>query len=115
MTPSPSRLVLALAVLWMAAMTWRIYPQFGDTIRVEGRLTTVSDYVGRTCGQRVGPAASTCLGEAAETAQLGLREEQGKSLLLILAPLVIYVLLWWPVRLARAHARRRRRGIFRAA
>jgi len=107
MTSSPSRLFLVLVVLWMGATTWRIYPQFGDTIRVEGRLTTVSDYIGEMCGQRVGPAAVTCLDEAGEAAQLRLRAEQGKSLLLILAPLLFYVGLWWPARLVQERIRRR--------
>jgi hypothetical protein len=107
MISSPSRLFLVLAVLWMGAMTWRIYPQFGDTIRVDGRLTTVSDYIGEMCGQRVGPAAATCLDEAEEAAQLRLREEQGKSLLLILAPLLFYIVLWCPMRLASERFRRR--------
>jgi hypothetical protein len=107
MTGRHARLYLVLAALWMAAMTWRLYPQFGDTIRVDGRLTTVSAYLGETCGQRVGPAASTCLDEASEQAQLQLRVEQGKSVLLILAPLLAYA-VWWPLQLLR---RRVRRGV----
>ena len=110
MSGAPSRLFLLLAALWMLAMTWRIYPQFGDTIRVDGRLTTVADYLGDVCGQRVGPAASTCIDEAGEAAQLRLRQEQGKSVLVILAPLLFYVVLWWPARLLRERFRPLRRG-----
>jgi len=88
----PSRLFLAFAVLWMAAMTWRVYPQFKDTIRVDGRLTTVSAFLDDSCGQRVGPGAATCLAETGEQAQLLLRSEQGKSIFLIIAPSICYLL-----------------------
>jgi hypothetical protein len=110
MTAAPSRLFLALAALWMLAMTARLYPQFGDAIRVDGRLTTVSAYLGEVCGQRVGPAAATCLDETGEEAQLQLRREQGRSVLVIVAPLLFYVGLWWPARLLRERARALRRG-----
>lgn len=109
MIRAPGRLFLVLAALWMVAMTWRLYPQFGDTIRVDGRLTTVEDYIDDACGARVGPAASTCLGETAEAAQLRLRQEQAKSVLLILAPLLAYLVLWCAAQMLGA------RGIFRAA
>ncbi len=95
------RLFLTLAALWMLAMTWRLYPQFGDTIRVEGRLTIVSSYLSERCGQRVGPAAVTCLAEGGEAAQLLLRQEQAKSVLFILAPLLFYLLAWLPMRVLR--------------
>ena len=97
----PSRLFLAFAVLWMVAMTWRLYPQFKDTIRVDGRLATVSDYLADTCGQRVGPGAATCFAETGEQAQLMLRSEQGKSILIIIAPLLGYLLCSGTARLLR--------------
>ncbi|HUK60206.1 MAG TPA: hypothetical protein VLV50_13330 [Stellaceae bacterium] len=101
MTRGHLRLALALAALWMVAMTWRIYPQFGDAIRVDGRLTTVTSYLADRCSQRVGPAAVTCLGEGGEEAQRLLRQEQAKSVLFILAPLLFYVLAWLPLRFLR--------------
>jgi len=101
-----ARFYLLLAALWMVAMTWRLYPQFGDTIRMDGRLTTVSAYLDDTCGQRVGPAASTCVDEASERAQLQLRVEQGKSVLLILAPLLGFA-VWLPIRQIQASRRAR--------
>jgi hypothetical protein len=82
-------------------MTWRIYPQFGDTVRVDGHLTTVDDYIDETCGERLGPAAETCLAEAHETAQRLLRREQGKSVLLIEAPLFAYLMVYVPTVLWR--------------
>jgi hypothetical protein len=105
MTRGSFRLALALAALWMLAMTWRLYPQFGDAIRVDGRLTTVASYLSDRCGQRVGPAAVTCLAEGGEEAQLLLRQEQAKSVLFILAPLLVYVFAWLPLRLLRERIR----------
>jgi len=90
-----------LVIAWMAVMTWRIYPQFKDAVRVDGRLTTVGDYIADACGERVGPAAETCLAEARETAQRLLRREQGKSVLLIEAPLLLYLLVYAPLALWR--------------
>ena len=103
--PKLSGYVVLLVIAWMAVMTWRIYPQFKDTVRVDGRLSTVADYIDDTCGERVGPAAETCLAEAHETAQRLLRREQGKSVLLIEAPLFAYLLFYVPVALWRARRR----------
>ncbi len=87
-------------------MTWRIYPQFKDTIRVDGRLTVVSEYLKDTCGQRLGPAAASCLNAARKRAQALLRREQSKSILLIDAPLFGYLLIYLPLRLLADHYRR---------
>src|SRR6185312_16448797 len=100
-----SSYLFVLVVAWMAVMTWRIYPQFKDAVRVDGRLTTVGDYIADACGERVGPAAETCLAEAHETAQRLLRREQGKSVLMIEAPLFAYLIVYVPTALWR---RRRR-------
>ena len=86
-----SRYVALFAVLWMAILTWRIYPQFKDAVRVDGRLTTMEDYIDDACGERLGPAAATCLAETREEAQHLLRREQGKSILLIEAPILAYL------------------------
>lgn len=100
-TSKLSSYLFLLVVAWMAVMTWRIYPQFKDAVRVDGRLTTVADYIDDTCGERVGPAAETCLAEAHETAQRLLRREQGKSVLLIEAPLFAYLIVYVPMALLR--------------
>ena len=100
-TPRLSYYLVLVVIAWMAVMTWRIYPQFKDAVRVDGRLTTVDDYIDDACGERVGPAAETCLAEAHETAQRLLRREQGKSVLLIEAPLLGYLLVYWPIALWR--------------
>ena len=99
--PKLSDYLVLLVIAWMAVMTWRLYPQFKDTVRVDGRLTTVTDYIDDTCGERVGPAAETCFAEAHETAQRLLRREQGKSVLLIVAPLFGYLLFYVPAALWR--------------
>lgn len=91
-----ARYFALLAVAWMIAMTWRLYPQFKDAIRVDGRLTTVEDYVGAVCGERVGPAAATCLAEARENARRLLRREQGNSILLIIGPILGYLAIYLP-------------------
>ena len=33
-----SRIFLLLATVWLVAMTWRLYPQFGDAVRADGRV-----------------------------------------------------------------------------
>lgn len=109
-----SRYFLIFALVWLVAMTWRLYPQFKDAVRVDGRVTTVEEYVSETCGERVGPAAVTCLAEARATAQRLLRHEQGASILLINAPLVLYLLYVLCRagihRMARTRMRSRRRA-----
>lgn len=103
-----SRYIVLFTVLWLIALSWRIYPQFKDAVRVDGRLTTVEDYVESTCGERLGPAAATCLAEAREEARHLLRREQGKSILLIEAPIfgylafVLLTVLWQHRRAAAA-------------
>jgi hypothetical protein len=109
-----SRYFVVLAVVWVVAMTWRIYPQFKDAVRVDGRLTTVGEYIEETCGQRIGPAAATCLAEAGEQARQLLRREQGKSVLLIEAPLLGYLVIYLPLRLiVETVGRRREVGVAR--
>jgi hypothetical protein len=100
--PHVSRYFLLLAVAWLLVMTWRIYPQFKDAVRVEGQLSTVEDYIDDTCRQRVGPAAETCIAETRETARHMLRREQGKSILLIEAPILCYLILYVPFALWRS-------------
>jgi hypothetical protein len=81
-----------LVAIWMATMTVRLYPGFGSTLRVEGRVTTVEDYIADSCTARIGPAAETCLTESQSEARILLRREQAKSVLLILVPAVLYLL-----------------------
>jgi hypothetical protein len=99
-----SRYFVVLTAVWMIAMTWRIYPQFGDTLRVDGRLMGYADYIEESCAQRIGPAASGCLAEARYTGRRLVAQEQGKSVLLIEAPLLGYLLIYLPARLLMSAA-----------
>lgn len=98
-----SRYIIVLCAVWVTAMTWRIYPQFKDTLRLDGRLMSLSQYVDQGCGQRIGPAAASCLAEARITGARLVAMEQAKSLLLIEAPLLGYLLIYLP--LSRASRR----------
>jgi hypothetical protein len=92
-----SRYFVVLAAVWVVAMLWRIYPQFPDTLRIEGRLTSFADYVEDSCRERIGPAAATCLAEAQVTGRRLVAREQGKSVLLIEAPMLAYLLIYLPL------------------
>jgi hypothetical protein len=103
-----SRYFVVLALVWVIAMTWRLYPQFKDTLRSEGRLVTFDDYVDESCGQKIGPAAASCFQEARDTGRRLVAREQGKSVLLIEAPLLGYLLVYLPLRVTLDRVGRRR-------
>jgi len=88
-----SHYFIVLSAVWVIAMTWRLYPQFGDTLRLNGRLMSFAAYVEESCGQRIGPAAASCRAEAQVTGRRLVASEQGKSVLLIEAPLLVYLLV----------------------
>jgi hypothetical protein len=94
----PSRYLVVLCAIWVIAMTWRLYPQFKDTLRVDGRVMSYADYVAESCGERTGPAAATCLGKARSTGHRLVAREQAKSLLLIEAPLLLCLLIYLPLK-----------------
>lgn len=102
-----SRYFVILSAVWILAMTWRLYPQFKDTLRDDGRLVTLDTYVDDSCGQRIGPGVASCLDEARATGRRLVAREQGKSVLLIEAPLLAYLLIYVPARLALDGWRRR--------
>ena len=89
-----SRYFIVLTAVWVIAMTWRLYPQFGDTLRLNGRLMSFAEYVEESCGQRIGPAAASCRAEAQVTGRRLVASEQGKSVLLIEAPLLVYLVVY---------------------
>ena len=91
-------------------MTWRIYPQFKDTLRIDGRLMSYADYVEESCGQRIGPAAASCFAETRDTGHRLVAREQGKSVLLIEAPLLGYLLIYLPSRAVLDRLRGRRQA-----
>jgi len=102
-----ARYVVLLILAWMAVLTVRLYPQFEIAVRVGGRVMTVDEYIADRCGTRLGPAAETCLADARRKAGVQLRREQAKSVLIVVAPAVLY-LLYLP--LARAIAARQPRA-----
>jgi hypothetical protein len=93
-----SRYMVVLCAIWVIAMTWRLYPQFKDTLRIDGHVMSYADYVAESCGERIGRAAQTCLDEARSTGRRLVAREQAKSLLLIEAPLLAYLLIYLPVK-----------------
>lgn len=95
-----SRYFVILSAVWMVVMTWRIYPQFKDTLRDDGRLVSFDTYVEESCGQRIGPDAASCLEEARARGHRLVAREQAKSVLFILALPLGYLLLYLPPRLA---------------
>ena len=105
-----SRYFVVLSAVWVVVMTWRLYPQFKDTLRDDGRLVTLDAYIDDTCGQRIGPGVASCLEEARATGQRLVAREQGKSVLLIEAPLLTYLLIYLPARLVLDRLGRRAPG-----
>lgn len=103
----PSAYVTLLIAAWAVAMTARLYPQFNTAVRIDGRLTTIDDYIADRCGAQLGPAGEICLATARSKARVLLHQEQARSLLIIVAPAVLY-LLYLPF--ARLAAVRRRRA-----
>lgn len=98
--------VVLLIAVWTAIMTARLYPQFDRTLRIDGRITTVDDYIADRCGARLGPEAATCLATAHDKARTQLRREQARTVLIIAVPGVLYLLYLAPAALAGARRRR---------
>lgn len=98
--------VMLLIAVWTAIMTARLYPQFDRTLRIDGRLTTVDDYVADRCDARLGPEAANCLATAHDKARTQLRREQARTVLIIAAPGVLYLLYLAPAALTDARRRR---------
>jgi hypothetical protein len=110
-----SRYLVALAAVWVLAMTWRLYPQLKDTLREDGRLVTLEAYIEDSCGQRIGPGVASCLDEARATGRRLVARQQARSLLLIEAPLFAYLLIYVPARWALDRLGERRVAAARAA
>ncbi|MGH6975717.1 MAG: hypothetical protein ACREED_01690 [Stellaceae bacterium] len=101
-----SAYIVLLIAVWTLAMTARLYPQFDAALRIDGRITTVEDYVADRCGARLGPDAVTCLATAHRKAKTQLRREQARTVLIIVAPGVLYFLYLAPTALADVRRRR---------
>jgi hypothetical protein len=80
-------------------MAWKVHPEFSDRLRVDGRVISLDDYVEDACGERVGPLATSCRATKLERGPRMVTAEQAKALLLIEAPLILYAVLFLPIRL----------------
>lgn len=111
--PRVRRYFVIFAVVWMIAMTWRIYPEFKDVLKIDDRLIALDDYVEESCGQRIGPDAQSCIEEAQATGRRLVARRQGKALLFVMAPLLAYAVIDLPWRLALGRRDRTRRLLAR--
>jgi hypothetical protein len=100
-SPALSRYFTILAAAWIAVMTWKVYPQFKDTLRVEGRVVALDQYVEDACGEKAGTEATVCRATKLESGRRMVVAEQAKALLMIEAPLIAYVVIVLPIRLLR--------------
>ena len=102
--PRWARYVALVSLTWVVVMGVRLYPHFGDTLRLDGRAMTFEEYIEESCGQRIGPAAASCLAEARDTGRRLVAQQQAKSLLLVQAPLWLLLAIY----LTAVAAQRRR-------
>jgi hypothetical protein len=103
--PRWARYVALVSLTWVVVMGVRLYPHFGDALRLDERAMSFEEYVEESCGQRIGPAAASCLAEARDTGRRLVAQQQAKSILLVEAPLWLLLAIYLP-----ALAVRRRRA-----
>ncbi|HKX10630.1 MAG TPA: hypothetical protein VJN67_20690 [Stellaceae bacterium] len=104
--PALSRYLTLFVAAWIVVMTWKVYPQFKDTLRVDGRVVALDDYVEDACSEKVGLEAAACAATKLQNGRRLVVAEQAKALLLIEAPLILCVILYLPIRLLRGTGRR---------
>ena len=100
-SPALSRYFALFAAAWIVAMTWKLYPQFKDTLRVDGRVVALDQYVEDACSEKVGLEAAACSATKLRSGRRLVAAEQAKALLLIEAPLILYAVLYLPIRALR--------------
>ncbi len=98
-SPILSRYFTIFAAAWIVVMTWKVYPQFKDTLRVEGRVVSLDQYVDDACGEKAGTEATVCQATKLESGRRMVAAEQAKALLMIEAPLIAYAVIVLPLRL----------------
>jgi hypothetical protein len=96
-----TRYLTLFAAAWIVVMTWKVYPQFKETLRVEGRVVSLDQYVEDACGEKAGTEATVCRATKLESGRRMVAAEQAKALLTIEAPLIVYVVIVLPIRLLR--------------
>ncbi len=99
-----SRYFTLFAAACIVVMSAKLYPQFKDTLRVDGRVVALDDYVEDACAERVGPLATSCRATKLEAGRRMVAAEQAKALLLIEAPLLLYAVIFVPLRMLRRFA-----------
>ena len=96
--PGISRYVALFAAAVVLALTWKVYPLFKDTLRSDGRVLSLDDYVAEACGERVGPLATSCREATLEHGRRLVAGQQAKALLIVEAPLIAYLVIYLPYR-----------------
>jgi len=94
-----TRYFVLFAVIWIVAMTWKVYPQFKDTLRIDGRIVALDDYIADACGEKAGTEATVCHATKLESGRRMVAAEQAKALLMIEAPLILFAVFYLPMRL----------------
>ncbi len=102
LSPTLSRYLTVFAAAWIVAMTWKVYPQFKDTLRVDGRVVALDEYVETACSEKAGPEAAACPATKLQSGRRMVVAEQAKALLLIEAPLILWAAFYLPIRLLRS-------------
>jgi len=105
-SPALSRYFTVFAAAWIVALTWKVYPQFKDTLRVDGRVIALDQYVVDACSEKAGLEAAACPATKLQSGRRMVAAEQAKALLLIEAPLILYAVLYLPIRLLSGPRRR---------
>jgi hypothetical protein len=100
-SPHLSRYLTLFAAAWILVMTWKLYPQFKDTLRVDGRVVALDQYVEDACGEKAGTEATVCRATKLESGRRMVAAEQAKVLLIVEAPLIVYAVLYLPIVLLR--------------
>ena len=100
-SPALARYFTVFAAAWILAMTWKVYPQFKDSLRVDGRVVALDQYVVDACSEKAGLEAAACSATKLESGRRMVASEQAKALLLIEAPLILYAVLYLPIRVVR--------------
>ncbi len=100
-SPALSRYFTIFAAAWIVVMTWKVYPQFKDTLRVDGRVVALDQYVEDACGEKAGTEATVCQATKLESGRRMVAAEQAKALLMIEIPLLAYAVIILPIRLMR--------------
>jgi len=94
-----TRYFALFAAVWIVAMTWKVYPQFKDTLRFDGRIVALDDYIADACSVKAATEATACHATKLEGGRRMVAAQQAKALLMIEAPLILFAVFYLPMRL----------------